>query len=61
MNPYQEWVKTETRRQFFSRGANAVGWAALASLIGPKWLCGSADAAEAVGRTSRTSPPRRST
>jgi hypothetical protein len=34
MNPFQEWVSTETRRQFFSRGANAVGWAALASLIG---------------------------
>ena len=32
MNPFQEWVSTETRRQFFSRGANAVGWAALASL-----------------------------
>jgi hypothetical protein len=34
MNPFQEWVATETRRQFFSRGANAVGWAALASLVG---------------------------
>jgi hypothetical protein len=34
MNPFQEWVSTETRRQFFSRGANAVGWAALASLVG---------------------------
>jgi hypothetical protein len=48
MNPYEEWIKTETRRRFFSRGANAVGWAALGSLMGSKWLGGSAEAAEAV-------------
>jgi hypothetical protein len=48
MNPFEEWVKTETRRQFFSRGANAVGWAALGSLMGSDWLGGSAEAAEAV-------------
>jgi hypothetical protein len=48
MNPFEEWVKIETRRQFFSRGANAVGWAALGSLIGSDWLGGSAEAAEAV-------------
>src|SRR4051794_35656098 len=34
MNPFGEYVRSETRRQFFSRGANAVGWAALASLLG---------------------------
>ena len=34
MNPFHEWVRYETRRQFFSRGANAVGWAALATLLG---------------------------
>ena len=34
MNPFHEYVRNETRRQFFSRGANAVGWAALASLLG---------------------------
>jgi hypothetical protein len=35
MHPlFQEWVRTETRRQFFSRGANAIGTAALASLLG---------------------------
>ena len=50
MNPYQEWVKTETRRQFFSRGANVVGAAALASLIGPKFFAGSASAADAVAK-----------
>ena len=50
MNPYQEWVKTETRRQFFSRGANVVGAAALASLIGPKFFASSANAADAVAK-----------
>lgn len=35
MHPlFQEWVRTETRRQFFSHGANAIGTAALASLLG---------------------------
>ncbi len=35
MHPlFEEWVRSETRRQFFSRGANAVGAAALASLLG---------------------------
>jgi hypothetical protein len=44
MNPFQEWVATETRRQFFSRGANAVGWAALASLVGMDHLAPAAEA-----------------
>jgi hypothetical protein len=30
----QEWVRAETRRQFFSKGSRAVGLAALASLMG---------------------------
>jgi hypothetical protein len=36
MNPdaLRDYVRYETRRQFFSRGANAVGWAALAALLG---------------------------
>ena len=34
MNPLEDWVRSETRRQFFSRGANAVGWAALSGLLG---------------------------
>jgi hypothetical protein len=34
MSLFEDWVRNETRRQFFSRGANAVGWAALASLVG---------------------------
>jgi hypothetical protein len=34
MSLFEEYVRYETRRQFFSRGSNAVGWAALASLLG---------------------------
>jgi len=35
MHPlFAEWVRSETRRQFFTRGANALGSAALASLLG---------------------------
>src|SRR5437867_10950294 len=34
MNLCRDYVRYETRRQFFSRGANAVGWAALSSLVG---------------------------
>jgi hypothetical protein len=33
-NPLDDYVRYETRRQFFGRGANAVGWAALGSLFG---------------------------
>jgi len=45
MNPIEEYVRSETRRQFFSRGANAVGFAALSSLLGGDMLRGSAQAA----------------
>ena len=34
MDPIQEYVRNESRRQFLGRGVNAVGWAALASLMG---------------------------
>jgi hypothetical protein len=34
MNPFQDHVTTETRRQLFRRGANGIGWAALAALMG---------------------------
>lgn len=30
----QEWKKLETRRHFLGRGGNALGWAAMASLLG---------------------------
>src|SRR5688572_16885496 len=34
MHPYQEHVQAITRRYFFKQGSHAVGWAALASLLG---------------------------
>jgi hypothetical protein len=34
MNPFQSWFQSESRRQFLGRGVNAVGYAALASLMG---------------------------
>lgn len=36
MNLFNEYVRNETRRQFFARGKNALGFAALASLLGPQ-------------------------
>lgn len=35
MSMFEEWVRYETRRQFFRRGGSALGTAALASLLGP--------------------------
>ena len=46
MSPIEDYVRYETRRQFFSRGANAVGAAALASLLGADR--GAANASEAA-------------
>ena len=34
MNLQEEYIRYETRRQFFSRGKNVLGYAALASLMG---------------------------
>jgi hypothetical protein len=45
-SPLDNYVRYETRRQFFSRGANAVGWAALGSLFGLDGLGGLLRAAE---------------
>ena len=33
MHPFNEYLQFESRRQFLGRGVNAVGWAALASLV----------------------------
>jgi hypothetical protein len=35
MSLFNDYVQYETRRQFFARGKNALGYAALASLLGP--------------------------
>src|ERR1043165_8782398 len=34
MNPINDYVRYETRRQFFARGKNALGYAALSTLLG---------------------------
>src|SRR5215467_14321467 len=34
MNLFEDWVRSETRRQFLTRGKNALGTAALATLLG---------------------------
>src|SRR4051794_36702662 len=34
MNPFQEYVRNESRRQFLAKGVNVVGAAALATLMG---------------------------
>jgi hypothetical protein len=33
MNPFDDYLRYESRRQFLGRGVNTVGWAALASLL----------------------------
>ncbi|WP_152052866.1 DUF1501 domain-containing protein [Tautonia marina] len=43
MDPLRQFVQNETRRHFFGRGANAVGMAALASLLGERSASASAD------------------
>jgi hypothetical protein len=35
---FRDWLALQTRRQFFGRAGNAVGWAALASLMGTPGL-----------------------
>ncbi|HTU26257.1 MAG TPA: DUF1501 domain-containing protein [Pirellulales bacterium] len=54
MSLFQDWVRNETRRQFFSRGANAVGYAALASLLGGERSSAVAAPAEAPARPNLT-------
>jgi hypothetical protein len=53
MHPlFEDWVRSETRRQFFTRGANALGMAALAS------LCSEASPARAALAAAGGHPPR---
>jgi hypothetical protein len=51
MHPFQEYIRSESRRQFLGRGTNAVGWAALATLLGKEGLIPSA-AHAGLDRTS---------
>jgi hypothetical protein len=56
MSLFDKYVRTETRRHFFARGSNVVGWAALASLMGGSRLGSRALAADGSlpGSTLRT-------
>ena len=61
MNPFHEYVRYETRRQFLGRGSNAVGWAALASLLGRRVAAASAARIRrrsAAGGAARADPLR---
>jgi hypothetical protein len=53
MDPFRDYVRYETRRQFLSRGSNAVSWAAFTALLGREGLD---PAAEAVGVEADRSP-----
>src|SRR5271167_3595172 len=46
MNLFHDYIRSETRRQFLSRGSNAVSWAAFASLLGRDGLAPPALAAD---------------
>src|SRR5688572_16091695 len=52
MHPFDEYKSAISRRYFFQQGSHALGWAALASLMGQP---PGADAAEAV---SGKQPPK---
>src|SRR5688500_19687358 len=58
MSPFEEYVRCETRRQFFSRGKNAPGMAALASLTGTAGAraAGGAQGAPAAPRVAAGRP-----
>src|SRR5207248_9085482 len=48
MNLFNNYIRSETRRQFLGRGVNAVGWAALASLLGEGMVRGGDSKGEAT-------------
>jgi hypothetical protein len=53
-NPIHDYIRYESRRQFLSRGANAVSWAAFASLLGKEGL---APAVHGAGLEAATPSP----
>ena len=61
MTLFNDYIRSETRRQFLGRGVNAVGWAALASLLGEGMARGDGGKGEAPRSRSTTRPrPNRS-
>ncbi len=59
MNPFHDYIRYETRRQFLSRGSNAVSWAALAALVGADGVMPKAEAGDAGPDGSRLNPKSR--
>jgi Protein of unknown function (DUF1501) len=59
MHPVHDYIRNETRRQFLSRGSNAVSWAALAALLGREGLAPPAPAGAAEAEASPTPTGRR--
>src|SRR5690242_12398897 len=51
MTPFQSWFQSESRRQFLGRGVNAVGFAALASLMGERAAADPTGANAALAQT----------
>jgi hypothetical protein len=60
MNPMHDWVRLETRRQFFARGMNAAAWAALAHLAGRsggETIAAAAEPAQPAAPPATQTPP----
>ncbi len=57
MNPFHDYARYETRRQFLSRGSNAVSWAAFAALLGREGLAPSAQGAGLDPSPTGSRPP----
>ena len=55
MSLQDDFIRYETRRQFFSRGKNVLGWSALASLLGESMT----DKLLAAGAVPTRRPSRR--
>jgi len=50
MHPFHEYGRHITRRHFFTQGSHALGWGALASLLGPDRLAGPAAASPSANK-----------
>ncbi len=56
MNSHDQFIRNITRRHFFARGSHAVGWAALASLIGSDGFSLGNSLSAAESTSGRTAP-----
>ncbi len=56
MNPFDEYAQYESRRQFLSRGKNAVGFAALTSLLGNQFSAWAAGGSELPDKLPHFAP-----